>query len=1044
MGGESILPLHYSQKDVFVDQALFPGAKYNIGGYIKLHGQLNLDLFTQAVKSAGEHFDAFSMRFDASESEPNIRIDAQFKEVDLTLRDFCYEDKPERSAETWLRENINEPFEISRNTKLFEHYLLKINDNTYWFYGKYHHLITDGYGFIIFVNYVASKYRSFINGELEKYNFPSFLAEIRNSEKYLHSDQFQADRDYWVKKIGKKPESLIAPNYNYSSIRFNQSTTKVYKLKEAELEMIQKTLERFNCSIQQLTLAALVVYFGKTTGQDKFVFGTPIHRRGSRVLRNIVGMFSGFIPFVGRYNPGQTTHELIKNVKICQASDYRHQYYPIGELSRDLQINALVESIFQISVNYEPLMFELDFGSQIEAEVIRLANEDENNPLQINWREYGDDKELEIHINYLKTYFSEYEIDLICKRILFILGQFDALSDQKVSEIQILNNKESEKLQEFNRTETEISYKQTFIDLFESQVESTPERSALVLKGETINYRELNSKANQLANYLIKNGVKPGMQIPLCTDRNFDMLVSILAILKAGCAYVPIDPDYPQERINFMIEDVNADRILCSSSRAGNCAYEKLDIIKVDALDSELSGHSSKNPKVKIAPDSVAYILYTSGSTGQPKGVVIGHDNLSAFLQWSLEEFKDTSYKVMYAGTSMCFDLSVFEMFYPLISGCEVRILESGLQSGVYLREDREVFINTVPTVMEYLFKEGTDLKNIRAINLAGEPMSRYLEQQLESSGKEVRNLYGPTEDTTYSTVYRFEKGKKLTIGRPISNTKVHIVGKDLNLLPIGVKGEICLSGAGVARGYLNREDLTKERFLKDPFSEKKGARMYKTGDLGRWTEEGEIEYLGRLDDQVKVRGYRIELGEIESAIEQTGLVNRSVVVVKNDSSNTSRLVGYVEKKKDYTKHKLQEILREHIPEYMIPRWWVEMEKLPLNPNGKIDKKSLPDPEAEGQLSGAFVAPKNPTEETLVEIWKEIMNLDKIGTKDNFFELGGTSLLAMKMVSRVNKQFKTGIKLKTIFEYQNISDLSNFIQFTSKENKDEILETFVI
>ncbi len=405
---------------------------------------------------------------------------------------------------------------------------------------------------------------------------------------------------------------------------------------------------------------------------------------------------------------------------------------------------------------------------------------------------------------------------------------------------------------------------------------------------------------------------------------------------------------------------------------------------------------------------------------------MIEHRNVYSFICWCKEEFKSSKFEIVYASTSICFDLSVYEIFYPLTIGKKVRIVENGLHIGQYLSQDKDVLTNSVPTVVEHLLKEGTDLSNISVINMAGEPIPLHVQQGLDTQRIEVRNLYGPTEDTTYSTIYKVVKDQQILIGKPIANTSIYVLNNRDALMPVGVPGEICIGGDGLARGYLNRADLTAEKFIKDPFSKQEGARLYKTGDIGRWLPDGNIEYLGRMDDQVKIRGYRIELGEIESVLMQSELVGQAVVIAKTDSGGNKRLVAYVVTDGALDKQAASVYLQSKLPDYMVPALWVEVERLPLTPNGKIDKKALPDVDASDILRNEYLAPRNETEEKLAAIWKELLHVERVGIEDNFFELGGDSILTIQVVSRANRS-GYNIQPRDIFIHQTISRLSSAI-----------------
>jgi amino acid adenylation domain-containing protein len=482
------------------------------------------------------------------------------------------------------------------------------------------------------------------------------------------------------------------------------------------------------------------------------------------------------------------------------------------------------------------------------------------------------------------------------------------------------------------------------------------------------------------------------------------MIVGILGILKAGGAYVPVDPNYPVERIGYMLDDIGAGIAVSHKQSIAKLSSSKaIDLVLLDEDWAVISAQSSSNPTQTAKANQLAYIIYTSGSTGKPKGVMIEHENVYSFILWCKEEFLKSIFETVYASTSINFDLSIFEIFYPLSIGKKIRVIENGLVAGKYLPLDKYVLINTVPVVIETLLKEGTDLSSVSVINMAGEPIPLYVHKNLDSKRIEVRNLYGPTEDTTYSTIYRVRKDSPILIGKPISNTCVRVLNGEGQLAPIGVAGEICLGGSGLARGYLNRPDLTAERFVADTFEAEAALDYTRQVIWGRWLADGNIEYMGRIDDQVKIRGYRIELGEIESVLLQSGLVKQAVVIARQEANGNKQLVGYVVTEGTFDKQAIIENLETKLPGYMVPALWVQLESLPLTSNGKIDKKALPEADASETLTNQFVAARTETEKNLCSIWQQLLGIETVGIYDNFFELGGDSILTIQVVSRAGR-----------------------------------------
>lgn len=573
----------------------------------------------------------------------------------------------------------------------------------------------------------------------------------------------------------------------------------------------------------------------------------------------------------------------------------------------------------------------------------------------------------------------------------------------------------------------------TIITLFENQVLATPNAIALVCDEVEITFSDLNEQANRIAHFLKRHGVHKESCIPVCTDRTTKMVAAILGVLKAGGVYVPIDPEYPQKRIEFQVADVNASIIIKDEkSRNKLSSIQNVTVIDLDASLDLIFKEPVENLQTELNPHQLAYIIYTSGSTGKPKGVMIEHRSVYSFINWCKQEFENTRFDVVYAVTSICFDLSVYEIFYPLCTGKKIRLLKTPLDIENYLYKDKSVLLNTVPSMIDSLIKRNIDLNNVVAINVAGEPVPQRLVQNLDTKKIEVRNLYGPTEDTTYSTVYRLQKDQPILIGKPISNTSIYILDPQLQPVAVGEEGEIFIAGDGLARGYLNQEELTSEKFIKDPFNEDIHAKMYRTGDLGRWKQDGNIEFLGRIDHQIKIKGFRIEAGEIEYAIEQSGLVEKAIVTGNEDKNGNKRIVAYIIPKKNYTKDAIAAYVKEMLPHFMLPSFFIEIAEIPLTENGKIDRKRLPQPEdVLSKLN--HHAPGNSTEEMMVQMWQNLLGVNNIGIHDNFFDLGGDSILSMQFVSKA-REIDFLLQPIEIFQYPTIAELAEIADRRSEKS----------
>src|SRR6185369_12385593 len=569
----------------------------------------------------------------------------------------------------------------------------------------------------------------------------------------------------------------------------------------------------------------------------------------------------------------------------------------------------------------------------------------------------------------------------------------------------------------------------------ERQAALTPNAVALIHEETQVSYRELNERANQVGHYLQRQGVGPEGRVGVLLGRSVEMVVGLLGILKAGGAYVPLDPQYPPERLSLMAADAGLRVVLTQQHWLGEWGGGEAELVCLDGAAAGLRQEARTNPTSRAGAENLAYVIYTSGSTGQPKGVAITHGSAVTLMQWAQETFTAVELSGVLAATSLSFDLSVFEVFAPLTSGGTVILAENVLALPSLAAAPSVRLVNTVPSALREMLRLGEVPPGVQTINLAGEALPGALVQQLyeRATVQRVLNLYGPSEDTTYSSYEVVPRGggRAPTIGRPVANTQSYVLGEQLEPVPVGVAGELYLGGAGLARGYLNRPGLTAAQFVPNPFSELGGARLYRTGDLARYLSTGELEFLGRRDQQVKVRGYRIELGEIEAALNERDDVREALVQAREDEPGDKRLVAYLVASEGSAPPvtELRDYLRARLPSYMVPASFVWLEALPLTPNGKVDRRALPAPElTRAELEQTYLAPRTPVEELLVGLWEEVLHVPAVGVHDNFFDLGGHSLLATQLFSRVRETCQVEVGLRRLFETPTVAGLAESVE----------------
>jgi len=750
------------------------------------------------------------------------------------------------------------------------------------------------------------------------------------------------------------------------------------------------------------------------SGQEDICVGSPIANRTHPETEPLIGFFVNMLALRSEVRNDDSFTALLAQVKQTTLDAYTHQDAPFEKIvdrintGRDTSRSPLFQVMFVLQNNTDlPQLHLGDITLHEETAPYRAAKFD----LTFDVKESNGELRLTI----------EYNTDLFLRETAERTGRhfeqlLRAITESPAAAIGTLNGitpgEREELLHHLNDTAADYPKGDTIASLFEAQAARTPGSIAVLFDHRQWTYAELNAKANRLAHYLREqHRIQPNELVAVQLERSEWLVAVLLGILKSGAAYVPIDPAYPQERIDYMLADSRA-RVV-------------MDEALLQRFHAEEERWSDADPARVNAATDLAYVIYTSGSTGQPKGVMIGHDNATSFLHWCAEEFRASRFDTVFAATSICFDLSVFEIFHTLGAGKQLRMLDNALSIPNHLANAENILLNTVPSVVGNLLREGVDLGRVTVLNMAGEPIPPQYIGALAKWKLEIRNLYGPSEDTTYSTCYRIKSEGRILIGRPIANTQVYLLNRQLQLVPRGAVGEICIGGEGLAKGYLNKPELTAEKFVVNPY--KYGDRLYRTGDLGRWLPDGNIEYLGRIDHQVKIRGYRIELGEIENALNRHPAINGAVVIARQ-TANGSELLAYISGEA-ITTTELRDWLGRTLPAYMIPAYFVVLKELPLTPNGKVDRKRLPASDGLEMAAGAtYTAPRNETEERLANIWAEALGRSRVGIDDNFFEIGGHSLLLLQLTNRINDAFGARLRLIDLMQHLTIGSLSIFIR----------------
>jgi amino acid adenylation domain-containing protein len=908
--------------------------------------------------------------------------------------------------------------------------IVKVSNDRHILMLNMHHIIGDGWSMGVMSKEFMAIYNGLSMGE--EVVLPELPIQYKDYSEWQNSDTRQEvlekSKTFWLDTFAGElpilelPSNRIRPKlktYNGSSID--------YTFPKAFTSELNMYAQQNGMTLFMVLMAGLNGLLSRYANTRDIILGTPVAGREHTDLENQVGLYLNTLAIRTTFEETSTFEELLAIQKDTLLNAYSHQEYPFGSLVEELDIKRdLTRSVlFDALVVFQNQQGLLVSGGLVldGVEISPYENMEKSfSKYDLSFIFSEEKGELSLHIEYNTDIYELDFVERLCSHFNAFLAKALQNSQEKVAAITYLTPaEESQLLVDFNATTVDYP-ETTIVDLFVTQASKTPDATALIFEDKVFTYKEIDEVSNAFSHYLLSNynlGVEDLVGVKL--DRSEWLFISLLAILKAGCAYVPLDTKYPAQRIAYIEQD-------------SQCKVT----IDQDVITSFMTAEpiSKELPKVTFGSDNLAYIIYTSGSTGKPKGVMITHHNASRMLQWSANEFSDTHFDVLYAVTSHCFDLSVYEFFYPLSIGKPIRLLDNGLSISDYIDTDNNILINTVPSVLKTLIEKEVDFSNVVGINLAGEPFPTSITSYFKGSKIALRNLYGPSEDTTYSSCYRVEKeyDRSVPIGKGIDNTQLYILSDALALQPLGVIGEICISGDGISRGYLHQPELTKEKFVSNRFRE--SGTLYKTGDLGKWLPNGTIEYVGRKDSQVKIRGHRIELGEIEHVLQLQEDIDQCVVVTTKVQDELV-IVSYLVSKNPVDKQELRVSLGQELPEYMLPSYYIFLDEMPLTPNGKIDKKSLPPVSSEDVIKREYVAPTNEIEEDLAQLWEEVLGVEKIGITDNFFELGGNSLKATVLINKINKRYNTRFSIQDLYETQEIMGVSKKLQFIVFQNELE-------
>jgi amino acid adenylation domain-containing protein len=1052
------LPASFSQRALWFHDQLQPGScAYNLGSVYRLSGGLDVKALVQSINQIIDRHELLRTVFEAVDGQPMqtilpaMTIELPVVDLSFAASDAVRDSEVRRIAGVFA----GQPFDLARGPLLRAALLCLANDD-YVLLLAVHHVVFDGWSIGIFAHELSQIYDSFKSGK----PFPLPPLHIQYADfaawqrRRLQGANLESLLSYWRHQLDGLA-ALKLPGRRRQPMSDGASGARErFQLSQDLSAELRKLSDRTGTTLFMVLLAAYKVALHRYTGQTDIAIGTPTAGRNHPKVEGLIGFFLNMLVLRTDLSGNPTFRELLERIRRVCVDAFAHQDLPFEKLveelrpTRALTHNPLIQVTFALqntprcSLNLMGVTArDLDIGAGVARSFeLHLFIEDAPS--------------LRGYVSYNRDLFEADTIRSLIGHLQNLLEGIAVNYDQRIGDLPMLTELEKHQLlTEWNDTKREYPKDKCIHELFENQVDKTPDAIAAIFENQQLTYRELNHRANQLAHRLRKRGVKPETLVAVCMERSLDMVLGILGVLKAGGAYVPIDPDSSTERLKFMLEDTQSPVILTQerfSSFFGEFTDQR---VCLDSVWDDLSLESKENPENRVDDKNVAYMIFTSGSTGTPKGVLTDHGGLRNRLQWMQETYPLTATDRVLQKTPFTFDVSVWEFLWPLINGARlVMARPGGHRDSTYLvqliKSQQITRLHFVPSMLAVFLQDAEveSCTTLRDVFCSGEALSYELQQRFfECTGAALHNLYGPTEasiDVTAWECRRDSNRKVVPIGRPIANTQIYVLDRYLEPVPIGVVGEICVGGEGLARGYLNQPDLTAEKFIYHSFDGGPGQRLYRTGDLGRYLPDGNIEYLGRTDNQVKVRGFRIELGEIEAVLAQHPAIQQAMVLAREDTPGDRRLVAYcvATDGSSPSAHDLRSFLQQKLPDYMMPSVFVFLDSLPLTPNGKLDRKALPAPDqSRPELDDAFAAPRTPIEEILANIWAGVLKLDKVGIHDNFFHLGGHSLLATQVVTRIRDAFKLDLPLRTLFEAPTIHGLVQKLQYL--RDKHEVAQT---
>jgi amino acid adenylation domain-containing protein len=1041
-------PLSFAQQRLwFISQLQQDSAAYNMTGGVRMEGPLSVATLERAFDEIVRRHESLRTVIRQIDGEP-VQVITSPPRFDLSKFDLRNVAEAEREAEAQrlLEREAHKTFNLEQGP-LFRATLLLLSAQEHILLLNMHHIISDGWSKAILVRELLTLYEAFAGGQ--SFTLPELPVQYIDfaawQREWLQGEVLDKQLSYWKEKLAGAPSLLELPTDRpRPPTQSFRGVRQPVVIPEALTESLRELGESENATLFMTLLAAFEVLLFRHAGQDDIVVGVPIKGRNKPELENLIGFFVNTLPVRIDLSGNPTFRELLGRVREAALGAYEHQDLPfeklvdVTQLERDTSFSPLFQVMFHLDNIGAPAFalpgmrltpLDADTGTSKFDLTVDLA---ESSTGLKGWLEYSTEL------------FDDATIQRLSERFQVLLKAAVAAPDTPIAALPLLSPEENQLLVGINQTAEVFPHAPCLHQIFEAQVAQTPAAIAVRFEGQELTYAELNRRANQLAHRLLKLGVGAEVLVAICMEPSLDLPIALLAVLKTGAAYVALDPAYPRKRLSFILEETGAPVVLTQEGPADNQAFAGVEVIRLDRDVEVFATESTENPRSIVTGENLCYVTYTSGSTGEPKSAMLHHRGVRNRLLCGITEYQLGQGDVVLYKTPLTFDVSVWEIFAPLLSGACLLIAKAGgHQDPVYqlelLAREKVTHVDYVPTMLEALLElDGLhDCDSLKVVTVAREALTRGLRDRFYSQTKaKLYNLYGPTEASLAVTDWVCQaegKERLIPIGRPLSNVRIYILDKHLQPVPIGVAGELHIGGVAPGRGYLKRPDLTADKFIPDALSETGGERLYKTGDLARYRSDGAIEFLGRLDHQVKIRGMRVEPSEVEASLCQHPAVREAVVLAQKITAGNKSLVAYVVSKQEPlpTSDELRNYLIQKLPEYMVPAAFVVLSELPLLSNGKLNRRALPRPKKLlSQPEAVYMPPESDLEQTIASIWQQVFNIDRVSIHTNFFDLGGNSLLMSKVHSKLRAAVKSDIQVIELFKHSTIHSLAKYLSET--------------